>query len=278
MEKVKRIGNGMLKRIPVIGKKIQTLKQAVQTIGLLTDRMSMMQKELDTLKKENERLNVRISALSPKLASTAAEMRSDALRETSFYQAYQKEAIADVKNRLKTVLPTLTEVIEYEKETEGHTVHVLSLGQDYGFWNEAGKNAQAETILTILSGHERIWADSKQQSIVIQSPPRDYLFGCADSSLQVISSFFFLEDQTVENAWEMLQEMYRILRPLGRIVILQKHQMQVCPYMDSRLSSICGCISPNLQELMIREAGFTDVEIVGKEAICMMTARKPGED
>ena len=275
LEKCKKTGKRVLKRIPVLGPKVQALKNSMRTTESLVNRMDAARKEIEALKEKNRELEARIAAVSPALADAARRRRLCTLQETSFFQAYLSGRTADLRNRLKSVQTVMEEILHRQRELPGRTVSVLNLGTDFGFWEEAGNRTQAEPVVTNVSGMQEEVPESSGETDRLRSDVRAYLRGCAGSSRQIVSSFFCLDQLEPGDIWECLQEISRILTPSGQVLIL-RNPMSGLSQTESLIFSACGRIPEDLFEAMLTGAGLTDVTTRRMEGdtIQLVTARK----
>jgi SAM-dependent methyltransferase len=116
----------------------------------------------------------------------------------------------EIKNRLRVYLPLLKEAMV--------AADVLDIGCGRGEWLELLKN---EGVAARGVDRNRVFVDQCRQIglDVVEQDALDYLGSLAEKSLNVITSFHLVEHLEFEELIRLLDEMIRVLKPGGMLIL-----------------------------------------------------------
>jgi SAM-dependent methyltransferase len=175
----------------------------------------------------------------------------------TLYAAFEDQFRGDsneIRERLKYYLPFFQEA--------SRTTDILDLGCGTGDWldllRDEGLQARGVEINAVM-----LEACRARQLDVVEGDMLDYLHGLPDSCMNVITAFHLIEHIPFETMFELLNEVRRVLRP-GGLVMLET------PSPENLVVAACNFYSdpthhkpvyPHTLTFVLKNMGFTDVRL-----------------
>jgi len=242
----------------------EELRQGEASTLLSSERVKQLSQILQQTRKELIQQDAYLKSIAPGTTSltSSTEPSSIQARERHelsdrIYAAFEDQFRGDSKElreRLKYYLPFFREA---DKTTD-----ILDLGCGNGDWldllRDEGLRARGVEINTVLLN-----ACRERQLDVVEGDMLDYLHGLPDSCTNVVTAFHLIEHIPFESMLELLNEVRRVLRP-GGLIMLET------PSPENLVVAACNFYSdpthhkpvyPHTLTFVLKNLGFTDVRL-----------------
>jgi SAM-dependent methyltransferase len=242
----------------------EELRQAEASTLLSSERVKQLSQVLQQTRKELIQQDTYLKSLAPGtigLASSAGQssIQTRERRELwdRLYAAFEDQFRGDSKElreRLKYYLPFFQEA---DKTTD-----ILDLGCGKGDWldllRDEGLQARGVEINTVMLN-----ACRERQLDVVEGDVLDYLHGLPDSCTNAVTAFHLIEHIPFETMLDLLNEIRRVLKP-GGLIMLET------PSPENLVVAACNFYSdpthhkpvyPHTLTFILKNLGFTDVRL-----------------
>ncbi len=246
------------------GETQEELAQAESAIRLASARVRQLSQILNQtraeLKQQDAYLNSKGTeppGLTSRVAQSSIQTYERRELMDSLYAAFEDQFRGDskeIRERLKYYLPFFQEA--------GKTTDILDLGCGSGDWldllRDEGLQARGVEINTVM-----VAACRDRQLDVVNGDMLAFLRGLPDSCMNVVTAFHLVEHITFETMLELLEEVRRVLRP-GGLVMLET------PSPENLVVAACNFYSdpthhkpvyPHTLTFILKNLDFTDVRL-----------------
>lgn len=245
------------------GETQEELMQAESATRLSAERVKQLSQILQQTRKELVQQDAYLKSIGTEAPGLAARVAQASItperRELwdSLYAAFEDQFRGDpkeIRERLKYYLPFFQEA--------GKTTDILDLGCGSGDWldllRDEGLRARGVEINTVM-----LDACRARQLEVVEADMLAYLHGLPDSCLNVVTAFHLIEHVPFETMLELFEEIRRVLRP-GGLVMLET------PSPENLVVAACNFYSdpthhkpvyPHTLTFVLKNLGFNDVRL-----------------
>lgn len=245
------------------GETQEELMQAESATRLSAERVKQLSQILQQTRKELVQQDAYLKSIGTEAPGLAARVAQASItperRELwdSLYAAFEDQFRGDpkeIRERLKYYLPFFQEA--------GKTTDILDLGCGSGDWldllRDEGLRARGVEINTVM-----LDACRARQLEVVEADMLAYLHGLPDSCLNVVTAFHLIEHIPFETMLELFEEVRRVLRP-GGLVMLET------PSPENLVVAACNFYSdpthhkpvyPHTLTFVLKNLGFNDVRL-----------------
>ena len=244
------------------GETQEEIQQAEDATHLASARVRQLSQILKQTREELNQQDAYLKSIgteTPGLTSTVAQSSIQTSERRalmdSLYAAFENQFRGDaneIRERLKYYLPFFREA--------GKTSDILDLGCGSGDWldllRDEGFRARGVEINTVM-----VAACRERQLDVVEADMLAYLRGLADNCMNVVTAFHLIEHIPFETMLTLLDEIRRVLRP-GGLVMLET------PSPENLVVAACNFYSdpthhkpvyPHTLTFVLKNLGFSNV-------------------